>query len=62
MGKCEASKHFNDKIMTREKELKCYFEKKMNNLISKNKDLSSQCNANEIEVAIENLWLLLEYY
>lgn len=62
MGKCEAGKHFNDKIMTREKELKYYFEQKMNKLISTNKYLSSQCNANELEVAIESLLLLLEYY
>ncbi|VVC24147.1 Uncharacterised domain KLRAQ/TTKRSYEDQ, C-terminal [Cinara cedri] len=50
MGKCESSKHFNDKIMTREKGLKCYFEKKINNLMSMNKDLSSQSNANVLEI------------
>lgn len=51
MGKCESSFQFNDEVMAREKELKCYFEKKINNLIFKNKELSSQSNAYAMEVS-----------
>lgn len=50
MGKCESSRYFNEEEMTREKELKCYFENKINNIISTNKELSSQSSAYEMEV------------
>lgn len=50
LGKCESGLQFNDGVMAREKELKCYFEKKINNLISMNKELSSQSNAYAMEV------------
>lgn len=50
LGKCESRFQFNDEVMAREKELKCYFEKKINNLISTNKELSSQSNAYAMEV------------
>jgi len=52
MGKCESSLQFNDEVMAREKELKCYYEKKINNLISANKELSSQRNAYAMEVRL----------
>ncbi|KAL5237924.1 hypothetical protein ACI65C_005334 [Semiaphis heraclei] len=51
LGKCESSLQFNDGLMAREKELKCYYEKKINNLISTNKELSSQRNAYAMEIA-----------
>lgn len=51
LGKCESGFQFNDGVMEREKELKCYFEKKINNLISTNKELSSQSNAYAMEVS-----------
>ncbi|CAI6359702.1 unnamed protein product [Macrosiphum euphorbiae] len=50
LGKCESGFQFNDGVMEREKELKCYFEKKINNLISTNKELSSQSNAYAMEI------------
>ncbi|XP_025207293.1 uncharacterized protein LOC112603087 [Melanaphis sacchari] len=50
LGKCESVLQFNDEVMAREKELKCYFEKKINNLISINKELSSQSNAYAMEI------------
>lgn len=51
LGKCESGFQFNDEVMAREKELKCYFEKKINNLIFTNKELSSQSNAYAMEVS-----------
>lgn len=58
MGKCESSLHFNEEMRKREKELKCYFENKINNLISKNKELSSQSNAYAMEVSF---WVFSKY-
>ncbi|KAF0736578.1 TTKRSYEDQ domain-containing protein, partial [Aphis craccivora] len=50
LGKCESVLQLNDQVLAREKELKCYFEKKINNLISTNKELSSQSNAYAMEI------------
>lgn len=50
MGKCESKLPLNEKEITREKELKRYFETKINNLIFTNKELSSQRNAYAMEV------------
>lgn len=54
MGKCESSLRFTDEMIRREKELKCYFENQINNLIYKNKELSSQSNAYAMEVSFKN--------
>jgi len=51
LGKCESVLKLNDQVLAREKELKCYFEKKINNLILSNKELSSQSNAYAMEVS-----------
>jgi len=61
LGKCESALQFNDEVMAREKELKSYFEKKINNLISTNKELSSQSNAYAMEVNLRILYIFYTY-
>lgn len=49
--------HFNDAVLARETELRNYFEQKMNNMISTNKELSSQNNAYAMEVTFKNTFV-----
>jgi len=51
VGKCESNLNFIDEVKSRERGLKSYFEKKMNDLIFRNTEMSSQNNACLIEVS-----------
>lgn len=42
--------YFNDAVLARETKLRSYFEQKMINMITTNKELSSQSNAYAMEV------------
>ncbi|XP_050531532.1 uncharacterized protein LOC126900106 isoform X2 [Daktulosphaira vitifoliae] len=51
LGKLESSIQLSDEVIARENEIKNFFEKKINQLVHKNKELMSQNNLQKIEIS-----------